>query len=470
MTDNRTEGRPKAAPDEVDVAVVGAGLSGLVAGHRLVVAGASVCVLEARARVGGRTLSVPLGAGVADLGGLWISPTQTHVRDLAEELGATMVPQARAGAAVVADEPGPGRLMRLAGHLELAWRLRTIERLSARVAAVGVEAVPERWRAASMGDWLTQVRSRAARAQLDLLVRLHFAAEPGELSLPFALRGLAASGGLTGSAAAAGPELCIVGGAQTLAQTLAASLGERVLVNRPVRRIDQSAQRAGQSAQRAGAVSLLADAGAGRGCCEVRARFAILAVPPPLTAQIEIFPPLPEACRDLHRSMRMAPVIKHAFAYERGFWHERGLSGEAYDLGGPVSAVVDHSAVAGVPALLAFVVGDAARLMSDLDPSSQRDIVAGALAELLGPEAGAPSAHASHDWLRDPWSAGCVGVLPPSPPARHAHAPVAPVGRLHFAGSERARLWPSYMDGAVEAGERAAGEVLARLSGGDNRS
>jgi monoamine oxidase len=39
----------------------------------------------------------------------------------------------------------------------------------------------------------------------------------------------------------------------------------------------------------------------------------------------------------------------------------------------------------------------------------------------------------------------------------------APQGRVHFAGTETAARWPGYLDGAIEAGERAAAEVLARL-------
>ena len=35
-----------------------------------------------------------------------------------------------------------------------------------------------------------------------------------------------------------------------------------------------------------------------------------------------------------------------------------------------------------------------------------------------------------------------------------------PHGRIHFAGAEASSL-PSYMEGAVRAGERAAAEVLA---------
>ena len=34
-----------------------------------------------------------------------------------------------------------------------------------------------------------------------------------------------------------------------------------------------------------------------------------------------------------------------------------------------------------------------------------------------------------------------------------------PVGRIYFAGTETATHWSGYMEGAVEAGERAAREV-----------
>jgi monoamine oxidase len=45
--------------------------------------------------------------------------------------------------------------------------------------------------------------------------------------------------------------------------------------------------------------------------------------------------------------------------------------------------------------------------------------------------------------------------------SRYGDTVRAPIGRVHFAGTETAGYWQGYMDGAVRAGERAAHEVLS---------
>ena len=112
--------------------------------------------------------------------------------------------------------------------------------------------------------------------------------------------------------------------------------------------------------------------------------------------------------------------------------------------------------------LLAFVVGAAAEAWQRRDPSDRRGEVLDALGELFGDAARAPRDYLEADWAAEPWSAGCVASTPPGALAagavwRGAH------GRIHLAGTEAAVRWPGYMEGAIEAGERAAADVLAAL-------
>jgi monoamine oxidase len=83
---------------EADVVIVGAGLAGLAAARSLSAAGASVVVVEARDRVGGRTLNHDIGDGkVVEVGGQWIGPTQDRLAALARDLGVDTFPTHAAG-------------------------------------------------------------------------------------------------------------------------------------------------------------------------------------------------------------------------------------------------------------------------------------------------------------------------------------------------------------------------------------
>ena len=75
---------------QTTVAIVGAGMSGLIAARDLQRQGIDVLVLEAADRVGGRTLAETSALGSRlDLGGQWIGQGHHRFEQLADELGAT---------------------------------------------------------------------------------------------------------------------------------------------------------------------------------------------------------------------------------------------------------------------------------------------------------------------------------------------------------------------------------------------
>src|SRR5687768_11497805 len=104
-----------SVPERADVAVVGAGIAGLVAARRLAAGGADVVVLEARDRVGGRTVNEPISdSEQTEMGGQWVGPTQGRVLALIEELGLETFPTRTEGQNVIEIH---GRLRRYRGTI-----------------------------------------------------------------------------------------------------------------------------------------------------------------------------------------------------------------------------------------------------------------------------------------------------------------------------------------------------------------
>ena len=73
---------------------------------------------------------------------------------------------------------------------------------------------------------------------------------------------------------------------------------------------------------------------------------------------------------------------------------------------------------------------------------------------------GPPRASVALDWTAEPYTRGSYLILGPGQLTSWGRRLAEPQGRLHFAGAEASDL-PSFMEGAVRAGERAADELLA---------
>ena len=163
----------------------------------------------------------------------------------------------------------------------------------------------------------------------------------------------------------------------------------------------------------------------------------------------------------------MGRTIKVMAFYERPTWRDRGLSGEAVCTSGPISCVFDASPLAGRPGcLLGFVVGRDAESWAEAPLEERRARALAVFEELLGVPASTAIDVVEHDWADEPWTGGCpvahlpVGALTAIGEAEPGAA-VAPAGRVHWAGTESASHWQGYLEGALEAADRAAAEVLA---------
>jgi monoamine oxidase len=405
-----------------DVVVIGAGLSGLVCAKRLVAGGANVVVLEARDRVGGRLHTGRVGGTVVDLGGQWMTPGQPRLAALAADLGVAIEKHDRTGRALVDDRGG---LLSALGQ----WRvMRRIEKL---MKEQGGELDQQ-----SLGEWFArEIRHSVARERLALHADLIFATDPASISLLYYLSTMNATSGFRPQSS---DEYHFAGGAQLLALRLAEQLGERVRLSEPVTAVEQT--EAGMTVHAAQVYA---------------AKRAVLAIPPPLVKKLAI--ELPAPARVYVNVASAGRVVKCFAAFPARSWRDQGLSGESYHPRGPVRATVD---LAGdPPVLLAFVVGTEAAKWSSRDPAERRG---DALAAFAPFSEAPPLDYLEIDWGADPWSAGCVPALPPRALSAGARWR-GPHGLLHIAGTESAASWPGYMEGAIDAGERAASEVLAAL-------
>ncbi len=187
----------------------------------------------------------------------------------------------------------------------------------------------------------------------------------------------------------------------------------------------------------------------------------LAAVPPPVAARIAHDPPLPADRAAVERSMQMGSVYKAIAVYPEPFWRA-GRGGELLVLDPPGAAVFDTTPPGGPGHLCLLVGGSEARALDALDVAGRRDRLLRRLVPHLGSEVLAPASWHERAWHRDEHVGGGYVAMPlPGRTAGIAPLPIAPAGPVHWAGSETAAGHPGYLDGAIEAGQRAAGEVVA---------
>jgi monoamine oxidase len=456
--------RHRVRTRRADVVIVGAGIAGLTAARALRRKGRSVIVMEARERVGGRTWSKNVGHGeVADLGAAFVGPTQDHVLALIKSLGIKTFPTYNEGSNVQflngvrtlypADglPPDPGVTQDLGALLAL----------DGLAAQVGVEAPWSSPRAAefdsqTLESWAqANLKTASGKKVFETAVQPNWGAEPRDLSLLYVLFYIAAAGNEKNPGSlvrlittpGGAQESRLEGGTQLISIRMAKALGrKRVELGVPVKSIRQHN----------GRVTVEADG------LVVHARRAIVAIPPTLTAEIEYHPKLPSKRAQLIQRIPQGTLVKAEAIYDKAFWRDENLSGQAVADVGPARTTFDASPRSGTPGvMLGFVGGHDARTWSERSAAARRQAVLKNLADYYGAAALKPKKYFEQDWSQEVWTRGCpVGYTAPGVLYEYGPALRRPVGRVHWAGTETSTYWIGYMDGAVRSGERAAREVL----------
>lgn len=192
----------------------------------------------------------------------------------------------------------------------------------------------------------------------------------------------------------------------------------------------------------------------------------VLAIPPRVLAETVTFdPPLPPevVARWSATPTWMAGHAKFVALYETPFWRVGGLSGSASSRVGPLAEIHDASPAGVEPdgsgpagALFGFVglPPDARRRMGE---TSLAEAAVRQLVRLFGASAAEPVATRLQDWATEPRTAREAdrAGFGEHPPVQPVDLPTPWRGRIALAGSEFSSTVPGYLEGAVEAAERA---------------
>lgn len=435
--------RPNRTTATCDLCVVGAGMAGLAAAHEAAARGASVIVLEATHRPGGRVRTVrPAWAARAtvECGPEFVDANHILLRDACARAGVTLrrvggelhtyrdgvlAPSGRNGAI----DPADVRLQQAywAHIAEVASGIADPDRPNDHAEAAALDAEPISAVFAAIAAAVDAPPS--ARAQLGRFIQGVLGAEPDQVSALF----VAQQAALDGSDASSRVEEGLGAVAAHLASSLRAP--NEVRFGSPVAHI---AHRGGGSPveirTRTGDV--------------VHAAAVVLAVPLPVLVRLDVSPALTDAWLRAASELRYGSLVKATIAAPGVV-----IPGWAVASDLPTALVWQPG-----PGLATTYTGGArADRLAALAPS---DLVAQAAAD-VGAITGRSIVPVGGTWRWTPSSrrGGCYVVFGPGQVGAHWDSLRRRIGPFALAGEHCGRF-TGYVEGAMQAGVRAASQLL----------
>ena len=435
----------------VSVLVAGAGLAGLAAARDLTAMGASVTVIDARDRVGGRVLTVrdPFRDGQhAEAGGDLIDETQHEICRLVDRLGLKLTRILRGGFGYARGD-AKGRIRIVRRHASRGWGLLS-ERLEKVIEPYRL--AEQRWDTPiaaaiakqSVAQWLDDSQADEELRTIVAGLRGFFLADPDELSLIVLVDQFAGTDLL-----APGPTYRIEGGNDRLSAALASPLGDRLRLNTELLAVTHRGRTVRVAVRHR------------RHTTQIQADYLVFALPASLLRRIPITPALPPLQHEAIARLKYGRVTKTIAQFSRRFWRAPGRPralGSALPFGALWDGNEEQRGRTGILSLMAG--GSASDATRDIVEKSG---IAGLSRSLdwLGSRKADVVASRQVVWEDDPWARGGYAFFDPTfDPSLRAWL-ARPFGALFFAGEHTSIKWQGYMNGAVESGRRAAAEVAA---------
>ncbi|MGL3805312.1 flavin monoamine oxidase family protein [Paeniglutamicibacter sp. R2-26] len=448
-----------------DVVIIGAGPSGLTAAYELRKAGKTVAVLEARDRVGGRTWSQNMDGATIEIGGQWISPDQTGLYSLIEELGIETFERYKEGKSVYIAEDGTRTVYEgedfPVGEATVAAMNKLIAEMDRLTAQVNPDAPWEHPQAEeldkiSFHHWLRTISDdEVACNNVGLFIAGGMLTKPAHTFS--ALQALLMSSSAGSFSNLVDEDFILdrrmVGTMQGVSIAVAERLGEDVFLNNPVLKLDWSEE---------GVTAYGADV-------TVNAKKVIVAVPPNLYSRISYNPPMPRRQHVTHQHQSMGLVIKVHAVYSTPFWREEGLSATCFGPNRLVQEIYDntyHGESTGT--LVGFISDLNADAMFELSEAERKEAILKGISEYLGEKALTPEVFYLSDFAAEEWTRGAyatsydLGGLFRFGPDQNKN-----VGPIYFSSSDLAGEGYQHVDGAVRMGRRTAARIVAAVDGTD---
>ena len=404
--------------DIFDVVVVGAGAAGVGAGRRLAKSSAAFIVLEAQDRVGGRALTIARGGHALDLGAGWLHSAERNV----------MVAIAEAAGFEIDRTEAPWEKQTAAHGMSEA------EQAAFRAAFAAferrIDEAAEKDGARAAGDYLDP------HCRWNPLLDAVFSYISGARLSDIDARDYARYEDT-------GRNWRVRAGYGALLAALGGSLPVRSQTE--VRGLDQSAAHVRVSTSHG----------------EIKARTAIITLPPWALAQVATSPPLADKV-EAAQSLPLGAAEKLYF--ELAEPEEFPADGHLFARTDSADTGSYHLRPMGRPLIEVYFGGPLARGLAEAGAGAMADFAAHELAALLGATFPARLKFlAASSWSTSHYARGAYSFARPGcADARAALA--APEGRLFFAGEACSRDRYSTVHGAYQTGHEAAALALAKLA------